>query len=611
MDGSLLLLSDKNRDLNFHLGTEHQENRKMKTLFNLLKPYKKALIIVAITDALGMLLALAMPYVMSEIVDSGIARSDQRVILTSAVIMLALAVLSLACNLVANKVNSRMTTGYTADVCNATFAKINSLTYTQYSSIGPSALLTRATDDIFHIEGAASGLVNTIVTVPIMLIGSFILAFMADVTLSLIFILCIPPVMAIVLIFMRPLEAMWSKSDYYIDEQNKIVRERLSGIRVVRAFNNEKKEHARAKFATEEMAKYMIKANVRGGYMEPIAMLLLNIATVIIVGVGGVRAEMGLMDNAGDIIAIVQYVALISGTLINLSWTISWIPRLRVAVNRINEIHSMPENDNGGERELSADEVSDIRLDNVSFTYPGASAAVLKNVSLEIKKGERIAVIGGTGSGKTTLVRLLLSLFGASEGTVSIAGIEYSDIKTSSLRNRFSVALQRAMIFEGSVRDNVKMGNPTATDEQITEALSDCAMDGFLNEHEEGLDYLLVGMGRNVSGGQRQRLNMARTVLREADIYVFDDSFSALDFLTESRIKQKLWHRLDGKTIITVTQRVSTAMSADRIYVMDRGSITDVGTHAELIKASSIYREICISQLGKASVTEGGVEVEG
>ncbi|MBQ7373640.1 MAG: ABC transporter ATP-binding protein [Clostridia bacterium] len=576
----------------------------MKLLFKYLKPYKKLLIISAITDAIGVFLSLCMPYVMSEIVDGGIANGNFIAVINSSIVMLILSAVSLVSSLIANKNNSKLTTGFTTDLCKATFKKINEMSYEQYSKIGPSGLLTRVTDDIFNMEGVANTLVYTIVSVPIMFIGSVILSFLADGVLSIIFMCSIPPVILIVLIVMKPLHSMWEKADRYIDEQNKIVRERLSGLRVVRAFNNEEKEHQRAKFATEEMSKYMIRANVRSGYIEPIAMLLLNVATVVMVAVGGIRAQNGLLDKAGDIVAIVQYVALISNALINLSWTISWIPRLKVSIERINEIHLLPSIEDGevvSEMEIDG-EKSDLELKNVSFCYPKARENSIIDLSMKISQGEKIAIIGGTGSGKTTLVRLLLGLSLATSGEISLNGVAYSKIKKTEVRKRFSVALQKPMIFEGTVKENVKMGNPDATDDEILSVLNDCEMGKFVLEQEKGLEHFLVGGGQNVSGGQKQRLNMARTVIKNADVYVFDDSFSALDFLTENVIKKNLAERLKDKTQITVTQRVSTALFADKIYVLDKGRIVGEGKHEELIKNCEIYREICVSQLGKEAV---------
>ncbi len=569
----------------------------MKTILKLLKPYYASLALVAFINAVGMMTTLLMPYVMSEIVESGIAKGDMPTVWRYGIIMLVLAVVSLVGSLISVKLNTRITARYSADLCQTTFEKINSLSYSDYSKIGPSGLLTRATDDIFNIEDAVTSLPYMLVTVPIMLIGSTVLSLMADITLSLVFMISIPAVLLLVYILMRPLGGMWDKADRYIDVQNKIVRERLSCLRVVRAFNNEHREHARAKQATEEMSRYMILANTRGNCVEPFAMLLLNLATVAVVYFGGMNAESSATLGAGDIIAVLQYIALISNALISISWTLAWLPRLKVSVGRIDEVHSLDSEESLEDGETV--EGFTLEMRDVSFIYPDSTDRVLRNISLSVGDGERIAVIGGTGSGKTTLVRLLTGLFDATEGNIMLDGVPYSALTKSEVRRHFSVALQKAAIFEGTVRENIKMGKPDATDEEILEVLRLSKIDDYVNSHEEGLSYLLVGMGRNASGGQKQRLSMARTVIKDADIYIFDDSFSALDFLTESEIRQNYLERLRGKTQIFVTQRVSTAMSADRIYVMADGEIVAVGNHDSLISSCDIYREIAESQLGR------------
>ena len=571
----------------------------MKDLLRLLRPYRRQLTLVAIIDAFGMLASLLIPFVMSEIVENGISKKNITAVWIYAVIMLVLAVLSALCNLASTKLNTDIGARFTSGLCQSTFEKINSLSYSDYSKIGSSGLLTRATDDIWNVEGTVTSLPYTLFTVPIMFAGSVALAFLADWALAAVFMLSIPPVLILVLIIMRPLYGMWDKSDTYIDMQNKIVRERLSGLRVVRAFNNEGREHSRAKFATEEMAKYMILANTRGGMVDPIGMLLLNIATVAVVYFGGVRAVEGAISSAGDVIAILQYIAIISGALINISWTLAWLPKVKVSLRRINEILSM-----SSEESLSSDnslcpEGYSIKISNLSFSYPNTREKVLSNISLTVNEGEHIALIGGTGSGKTTLIRLLAGLFEPSDGNILLGGIDYGRIRKADIRSKFSVAMQKAQVFEGTVRDNIKMGKPTATDEEITEVLRLSRMGEFVDSHEEGLDYILVGMGQNVSGGQRQRLNMARTVIKDADVYIFDDSFSALDFLTESEIRDNYKKHLKGKSRIVATQRISTAMSADRIYVLDKGHIIGEGSHDSLMKSCSIYREIAHSQLGR------------
>ncbi len=568
----------------------------MKIILELLKPYRKKLVGVALIDGIGMISALLMPFVMSEIVEQGIAKQNISLVWKYAVIMVILAIVTVTANIISAKLNTSISAGYSSDLCHKTFEKINSLSYTDYTKIGSSGLLTRATDDIWNVEGTITSLPYTLFTVPVMFLGSALLAFLADPILSAVFMLSIPPILILVLILMRPLYDMWDKSDRYVDLQNKIVRERLSGLRVVRAFNNEKREHGRAKFATEEMAKYMIRANTRGGMVDPFAMLLLNLATVAVIYFGGVRAQLGSGISTGGVIAVLQYIGMISNALISISWTLAWLPKVKVSMGRLNEIHASPD-----EESLSEGKISngfDIEIQNLSFAYPNSTKHVIENFSLTMKEGEHIALIGGTGSGKSTLIKLLAGLFEPSEGEIKIGGVSYNEMRKQEIRTHFSVALQKAQIFEGTVRDNIKMGNPKATDEEIYEVLKLSKMADFVDSHAEGLDYLLVGNGQNVSGGQRQRLNMARTVIKNADIYIFDDSFSALDFLTESEIKENYSTLLSGKSRIVATQRISTAMSADRIYVLDQGKIIGVGTHHELLASCPIYREIADSQLG-------------
>lgn len=590
---------------------KYYSKEKMKTILKHLKPHYKSLTMVMLMHTLATLTELLMPYVMSDVVDNGIAKLDVKRVALSSALMLALAIASLVAALVSNKINTRVTTSFSSSLCKDAFKKINSLSFEQYTRIGSSGLLTRATDDIFNVEGAASQLVYTVVTVPMMLIGGTLLALLSDVTLSLIFLICIPVILLFVIFIVKPLRSMWDISDKYIDVQNRIVRERLIGIRVIRAFNNEEKEHSRAKFATEEMAKYMIKANVRSGYITPVAMLLLNLSTVAILVVGTSRVESGMITEAGDVIAVMQYVTLIANAVINLSWTIAWIPHLRVSVSRISEVFDMPVCDDGPDDHTDPRfplyEGARVEMRKVSFSYPDSKTEALSDIDFYADKGETVAIIGGTGSGKSTLIKILLAMYPYGRGNIAINGTDYTELTKGEIRLAYSVSLQKAMIFEGSLRDNITMGREDASDDEIYGVISDVELADFVASKDEGLDYLLVGLGQNVSGGQKQRINMARTVIREAPIYVFDDSFSALDYLTERKIQQKLFERLKGKTKILVTQRVSTALAADRIYVMDRGRISAVGTHRELLRASDIYRQICVSQLG-GRVGGDGVE---
>ena len=370
----------------------------MKKLLELLKPYRKKLIGVALIDGIGMVCSILIPFVMSEIVEKGISEQNIALVWKYAGIMVLLAGISAATNIISTKLNTSMSAGYSSDLCRCTFEKINSLSYTDYTKIGPSGLLTRATDDIWNVEGTITSLPYTLFTVPVMFISSAVLAFLADPVLSAVFMLSVPPVLIMVLILMRPLYDMWDKSDKYVDMQNKIVRERLSGLRVVRAFNNEQREHGRAKFATEEMAKYMIRANTRGGMVDPFAMLLLNLATVAVIYFGGLRAQVGSGISTGGVIAVLQYIGMISGALINISWTLAWLPKVKVSIRRLNEIHSSPDEEIIPEGEGKTPNGFDIEIHDLSFAYPDSTKNVIENLSLTIKEGEHIALIGGTGS---------------------------------------------------------------------------------------------------------------------------------------------------------------------------------------------------------------------
>lgn len=580
----------------------------MKKVLYYLRPYQKQLWIMLILHALSTFLSLMMPYLMSNIVTDGIARRDSDAIVRLCLLMLGIGILSLLLSLFTVRMNAKVSSAFGKTLSRAVFQKINSLSFEEYSRIGTSGLLTRSTDDIFSVEDAAGSLVSTVATVPILLIGGVALSFSADPILALIFLAAVPLVLLLAYFLTRPLGEMWDKSDRYIDIQNRIIRERLSGLRVIRAFGKEEKEHARAKDATERMAHYIIRANVRDGCLNDAVSLILNLATVALLTVGAARMQTSAVLTAGDIIAVIQYVALITNAVLMLSWTIAWLPHLKVSVRRIGEVLSLTSEPvaEAERRELSGDLV----LKGVTFSYPSAEAPVLTDISMTVPKGESVALIGGTGSGKTTLIKLLLDFYTPEAGEITLGGTDYRTLPRATVRDNFSVALQKSMIFEGSILDNIRMGNHEASEEEILRVLDIAEMSPFLASHEEGLSYRLAKAGTNISGGQKQRFNIARALIRPASVYIFDDSFSALDYLTESRLRKKLNRYLEGRTQIVVTQRAATAMRCDRIFVLDGGRIVGAGRHEELLTDCSVYREIYDSQLGSQKApTDGRGEV--
>ena len=572
----------------------------MKTILPFLKPYRNKLILTAVLCVASTLEGVFLPYLMSRIVDRGIAVGDMGEIFKLGGIMLALAVCSMLCALLNGAVNARISSGFSHDLVHGIFKKATRLHFETFSKVGTSGLLTRSTHDVSTISEASSMFVNFVVIVPILLVGGIAFAFLSDRVLALILLLSLPVAFLILFPIVRHLDALWKLSDEYIDEQNRLMRERLSGIRVIRAFDKEAHEHGRIAHATEEMAKYIIRANERAGYVNPLCMLVLNLATVVMLLVGAARLQdpallkAGL--TAGGIIATVQYVALILNGVMMLSWTFVFLPHLKVCINRVSEVLELP--DVPDEPSDGTLYTGDLVLKDVSFSYPDSELMTLSDINIEVKAGETAALIGGTGSGKSTILKLLLAFYPPTTGSISLAGRDYAALGRSAVRDNVAAAQQKGTVFEGSLLDNVRMGDPDASEEAVLSALEVAQMRDFVDSHEEGLNVRLAQAGSNISGGQKQRISIARTILKPASVYIFDDSFSALDYLTESKLRKALNQYLEGKTQIIITQRAATAMRCDRIYVLEQGRVVGSGTHESLLHSCEVYREIVHSQLG-------------
>ena len=539
--------------------------------------------------------ALFMPYVMSNIVEIGIRNGDVDYILREGAIMVALAFVALACALVTNAVSSKFSATLSVNIRKQVFNKVNTLSFEQFSEIGTGSLITRTTDDVSWIEDSIVQLPYVLITFPIMFFGGVALSFKGDWILPLILLGAAVVVLGISTLITTRLEKYWQRGDEFTDVQNRVIRERLSGIRVVRAFDKERYEHGRAARATSEMCNSYVTANTVSGLINPIASLLLNGATVAIIYVGAIRLQTNVNLKAGDILATIQYIALIANAVLMLSWTISFIPHIKVSLKRIGAILDL--DSNAGERASGEVLEGEVRFEGVSFAYPNSAVNSISEVTFEAKSGEIVGIIGGTGSGKTTLVKLIMDFYKPNCGARRFGGKDYDELTSATIRDNVAVALQKSMIFEGTVADNVKMGNKSATDGQVAEALAIAQMTEFIASKDEGANYKLTQSGNNVSGGQKQRINIARTILKPASVYIFDDSFSALDYLTEANLRKALNKYLDGKTQIIVTQRAATAMRCDKVYVLDDGRVVGVGTHKQLLETCPTYREIYDSQM--------------
>ena len=570
----------------------------MKKIIPFLKPYRAQLLLAVLLSAASTLCELLLPTIMSDILDKGVYLADLSYILRCCGRMLIVALISLGTVLGGAYLSAQVVAGFCTDLRETVFNRVNNMSFEEFNSIGTSALLSRATHDIGNLSWVASMLSGSVVTIPVLFLGGVLLAMRKDTVLALIMLVFVPVVFVIVTVIGRKIEPLWVISDSYVDKQNDIVRERLHGIRVIRAFNSEPREHKRIDEATHVMADNIIHANVSMGLVSPLTIALMNMAAVLIVWIGGWRMENGLSGvSGGDIFAIVQYVALTMNGVVMAAFMIVMLPHAKVAAGRIGVVL-----DSEGIADPNPEEAlelkGDIEFKHVSFCYDGASVPAVEDVSLHIRAGEKVAVIGGTGSGKSTLVQLLMSFRLPTSGKIYFDGRDAATINRKTIRDNMSCVLQRPAIYSGSIRRNIEMGRPGASEAEIEEAVGIAQMADYVDSLPDGLEHMLEQSGKNLSGGQKQRICIARAILKNAPIFIFDDSFSALDFMTEACLRARLGEKIQGRTQIVITQRISSAMSSDCIFVMDGGRLVDAGRHEELLERCRIYREIYVSQTG-------------
>ncbi len=576
----------------------------MFKLLRLLKPDAGRIVLVVFLTLITSAASLALPYLMSYIVEYGIGGQNMTVTLACSGIMLGVSIMGLVVGILSYKISAGVVSRYSKTLREVIFKKVNTLNPDQLNHWGTGALITRSTNDIWLLEECASMLMQGVISIPILVLGGSALAFLADPWLALIMFTFVPVVVTVLYFVVRRIMPLWEKSDEYIDKQNSIIRERLTGIRVIRAFNREDRECDRANEATLVMAKNIIKANVNMGLLTPVIMLGLNLVTILILYVGAKLMQGGKSAVTGaDIIAIVQYVALVMNGIMMFAMMLAFLPKVAVNSRRINEILETEVQKEPDDENLPAFSGA-LKFSHVDFRYEGASENALSDVSFDIAPGEKVAFIGGTGSGKSSIVKLIMKFFNPTSGEISYDGKSVSEISGKRVRNNVTCVLQNATIFSGTIGSNVRMSAADASDEQVYDALKVAELKGFVENLETGLDYEILSGGSNLSGGQKQRLSIARAMLKNGSIYLFDDSFSALDFLTEAHVKENLDKTLSGKTRIVMTQRASTAASADKIFVLDEGRIVGRGTHKDLLSSCRQYREIYESQTGQ--MVEGG-----
>lgn len=570
----------------------------MKLIFSYLKPYRGKVAIAMLLVAAATICDLMLPTIMSDILDRGVRESDFDYILTCCGRMLAVALTGFCCLLLGRRVSTRVVAGFSGDIRAAVFQKVNTMTFEEFDAIGTAALITRSTHDVGTVSWVASLVSGSLITIPVLFIGGIVLAMSKDVRLSLIMLAFVPLIFLVVFLVSRNIRPLYVKSEGYIDIQNDLMRERLHGIRVIRAFNKEQDQQDKIADATHVMAENIINANVRMGMVSPLTVFLFNMALVLIIWVGAVNMEGHLTAvTGGDVFAIIQYIALVANGVVMASHALVMLPSAQVAAGRIGQVFAAKGMaDPTPEEEMTFR--GDIVFDHVSFRYDGAAEKAVSDLSLTIKAGQHIAILGGTGSGKSSLVQLLMAFHLPTEGTIYFDGVPSHTINRRVIRRNISCVLQKTAVYTGTIGHNIRMGKPEATDDEVRAAADVAQLGHFIDTLPDGMDHELVQSGKNLSGGQKQRLCIARAILKDAPVYLFDDSFSALDFLTEANLRRDLNQKIKGKTQIVITQRITSAMSADRIFVMDKGRLIDQGVHAELLERCGVYREIYASQTG-------------
>ena len=586
----------------------------MKTLLAYLKDYKKESILAPLFKMLEASFELFVPLVMAAIIDVGIANQDKPYIVKMCFVLIALGIIGLVCSITAQYFAAKAATGVGTGIRHGLFEHIQKFTFTEMDQLGTSTLITRMTSDINQIQSGVNLVLRLFLRSPFIVFGAMIMAFTVDVKAALVFVVTIPLLSLIVFGIMLVTMPMYKKVQADLDQVLLTTRENLTGARVIRAFNKEEDETKRFENANQILTDAQKYVGRISGMMNPLTYIIVNGAIIALIYVGAVRVDIGDLTQ-GQVVALINYMSQILVELVKLANLIISVTKAAACLNRVESVLTVkPDMNEGDVRWKSNSSEADRDLKNkipvvefshVSLTYKGTSDTSLSDINFCAEKGQTIGIIGGTGSGKSSLVNLIPRFYDATDGTVKINGHDIKEYQTENLREHIGVVLQKAVLFKGSIADNLRWGKEDATEQEMYEALDISQAREFVDTKQGGLEFQIEQGGRNLSGGQKQRMTIARALVRKPEILILDDSASALDFATDAALRKSIKEMKNQPTVFIVSQRAASIQHADQIIVLDDGAMAGIGTHEELLKDCPIYQEIYYSQFPKEAVING------